>query len=113
MANAEEDPTLVANGQRTQRQEPPASLLLRALRRAAACRSCRRAARPPTCNITVLPIVSGAEGGNVELKPRNEQRYQHVRRLGAGAMGEVDLVLDNDIGRTVAKSSSSMANRAR
>ena len=104
MANAEEDPTLVANGQRTQRQEPPASLLSASAAPGSSLPllpESREAAN--LRNITVLPVVSGAEGGNVELKPRNEQRYQHVRRLGAGAMGEVDLVIDNDIGRTVAK----------
>ena len=50
---------------------------------------------------TVLPHVESA-GAAIEVKPRNETRYQALRRLGSGAMGEVNLVLDNDIGRTVA-----------
>jgi serine/threonine-protein kinase len=52
-------------------------------------------------NVTVLPKVDGS-GEEVELTPRSETRYQRVRHLGAGAMGEVTLVQDNDIGRTVA-----------
>jgi serine/threonine-protein kinase len=52
-------------------------------------------------NTTVLPQVED-DGGSVQLRPRSQARYQRVRRLGAGAMGEVNLVTDNDIGRTVA-----------
>jgi serine/threonine-protein kinase len=52
-------------------------------------------------NTTVLPQVEGL-GDTVQLKARSETRYQHLKRLGAGAMGEVNLALDNDIGRTVA-----------
>ena len=53
-------------------------------------------------NTTVLPQVEDQDGA-VQLRPRSQARYQYVRRLGAGAMGEVNLVTDNDIGRTVAK----------
>ena len=52
-------------------------------------------------NTTVLPSVDES-GGAVRIKPRSQARYQRIRRLGAGAMGEVTLVQDNDIGRTVA-----------
>ena len=52
-------------------------------------------------NTTVLPTVEQT-GGAIRLQPRTEARYQRIRRLGAGAMGEVTLVKDNDIGRTVA-----------
>ena len=36
------------------------------------------------------------------LLPSDQERYHRLRRLGAGAMGEVSLEHDNDIGRTVA-----------
>jgi serine/threonine-protein kinase len=52
-------------------------------------------------NLTVLPHVEGT-GTALTLKPRAETRYENVRQLGVGAMGEVNLVRDNDIGRTVA-----------
>lgn len=52
-------------------------------------------------NTTVLPGVE-VTGTAVELRPRAEARYQRIRKLAAGAMGEVSLVVDNDIGRTVA-----------
>jgi len=52
-------------------------------------------------NVTVLPKVDG-HGEAVELTPRAETRYERVRHLGKGGMGEVTLVKDNDIGRTVA-----------
>jgi len=52
-------------------------------------------------NTTVLPKVEQADG-SIALRPCSETRYQRIRRLGAGAMGEVTLVKDNDIGRTVA-----------
>ena len=61
-------------------------------------------------NITV-PVVSGADGGNVELAAQRaalSARGDWGRRHGRSRF-----VFDNDIGRTVAKSSSSMANRAR
>jgi len=54
-----------------------------------------------TRNVTVLPLVENA-GESVLLKPRSELRYQWVKALGKGAMGEVSLARDNDIGRTVA-----------
>jgi serine/threonine-protein kinase len=50
---------------------------------------------------TVLPRVT-AKNKAVALTPSNEDRYQLMRTLGAGAMGEVSLEKDNDIGRTVA-----------
>lgn len=53
-------------------------------------------------NVTILPVVDAGGSGESQLRPRSEPRYQRIRRLGAGAMGEVDLMLDNDIGRTVA-----------
>ena len=52
-------------------------------------------------NTTVLPKIEHS-GGAIRIQPRSEARYQRIRRLGAGAMGEVTLVKDNDIGRTVA-----------
>jgi hypothetical protein len=52
-------------------------------------------------NVTVLPAVESS-GESLRLMPRHETRYQRVKPLGAGAMGEVSLVRDNDIGRTVA-----------
>ena len=52
-------------------------------------------------NTTVLPEVKGA-GEGVQLKPRSETRYQHIKPLGSGAMGDVNLMRDNDIGRNVA-----------
>ncbi len=102
MTNPHDKPTLDPDSLRTHKQDPPPSLvaistseagpLLGASRETASLR-----------NITVLPVVAGSGDGAVELKPRSEPRYQRLRRLGAGAMGEVDLVMDNDIGRTVAK----------
>lgn len=50
---------------------------------------------------TVLPRVTAKDSG-LALAPTNQDRYQTVRPLGAGAMGEVSLEHDNDIGRTVA-----------
>jgi serine/threonine protein kinase len=60
--------------------------------------------------VTVAPL---SKGGRTTVLPRRatgegafarevEPRFQHVRMLGAGAMGEVELVRDNDIQRTVA-----------
>jgi serine/threonine-protein kinase len=58
--------------------------------------------RGPTSNVnrtTVLPRRAGRRGSMAtELEPR----FRHVRMLGAGAMGQVELVRDNDIQRTVA-----------
>ena len=52
-------------------------------------------------NNSVLPRVSVLPGG-VSLMPSEGPRYATVKPLGAGAMGEVALVEDRDIGRTVA-----------
>jgi serine/threonine-protein kinase len=51
---------------------------------------------------TVLPRVTLKKDSAVALTPNNLDRYQPLRPLGAGAMGEVSLEKDNDIGRTVA-----------
>jgi serine/threonine-protein kinase len=48
---------------------------------------------------TVLPRRAGGKGA---LAADIEPRFRHVRMLGAGAMGQVELVHDNDIQRTVA-----------
>jgi serine/threonine-protein kinase len=50
---------------------------------------------------SVLPRVE-MERGTVQLVPNEGPRYQKVRKLGAGGMGEVALVEDRDIGRPVA-----------
>ncbi|HEV8244726.1 MAG TPA: protein kinase, partial [Polyangiaceae bacterium] len=49
---------------------------------------------------TVLPRRKKADQGAVALEER--PRFAHVRTLGQGAMGQVDLARDNDIRRTVA-----------
>ena len=52
---------------------------------------------------TVLPRLTVANQDRaLALTPSNQDRYQRVRALGSGAMGEVSLEQDNDIGRTVA-----------
>ena len=48
----------------------------------------------PLRNITVLPKVEGA-GVEIQFKPRAEARYQRVKHLGAGAMGEVNLAQED------------------
>src|SRR5258708_243729 len=48
---------------------------------------------------TVLPP---RHRGNVAAAAEVEPRFDHLRTLGEGAMGQVDLVRDNDIHRTVA-----------
>jgi hypothetical protein len=50
---------------------------------------------------TVLPRIEQRDRA-YEFLPSDKDRYQTMRRLGAGAMGEVSLERDNDIGRTVA-----------
>lgn len=52
-------------------------------------------------NLTVLPHVEELDGA-LCLRARSETRYERLKPLGAGAMGEVSLVRDNDIGRSVA-----------
>lgn len=59
------------------------------------------AASAASRNRTSLPHVQKA-GAVVQLSPRTEARYERLSRLGAGGMGEVHLVRDNDIGRSVA-----------
>jgi serine/threonine-protein kinase len=56
---------------------------------------------PTQREITVLPLVE-LQGERVELVRRSASRYEKLRDLGSGAMGEVTLARDNDIGRTVA-----------
>ncbi|MBL8635116.1 MAG: protein kinase [Myxococcales bacterium] len=50
---------------------------------------------------TVLPLVE-VRGEQVELVRKSNARYETIKELGRGGMGEVCLVRDNDIGRTVA-----------
>lgn len=50
---------------------------------------------------TVLPLVE-VRGEQVELVRKSNARYETIKELGRGGMGEVSLVRDNDIGRTVA-----------
>ena len=50
---------------------------------------------------TVLPRVEG-EGGQVHLHAESKLRYEPLKLLGAGGMGEVVLVEDQDIARRVA-----------
>ncbi len=54
-----------------------------------------------TLNSSVLPRVA-VEGESVVLSSSSGPRYARMRELGKGGMGEVDLVEDRDIGRTVA-----------
>ncbi|MBU6160209.1 MAG: serine/threonine protein kinase [Myxococcales bacterium] len=54
-----------------------------------------------TFNSSILPRVQ-ADGDGVVLSSSNGPRYATLRELGRGGMGEVDLVEDRDIGRTVA-----------
>ncbi len=51
--------------------------------------------------ITVLPLVE-MRGEKVELVRKSNARYEKIKELGKGGMGEVSLVRDNDIGRIVA-----------
>ena len=54
-----------------------------------------------TTNSSVLPrIDKGADGAR--LVPSEGRRYEPVKTLGRGGMGEVELVEDRDIGRSVA-----------
>jgi serine/threonine-protein kinase len=50
---------------------------------------------------TVLPQIDG-EGGEVRLRVEARTRYEPMKLLGAGGMGEVVLVQDQDIARRVA-----------
>lgn len=58
---------------------------------------------PPrlTLNSSLLPRMRDV-GDSLVLSSTNGPRYATVRELGKGGMGEVDLVEDRDIGRTVA-----------
>ena len=51
---------------------------------------------------TVLPRVISEDAGSLRLEPHARSRYSAKRRLGVGAMGEVELSEDHDIGRPVA-----------
>ncbi len=53
-------------------------------------------------SVAVLPQLKLAEG-EIELVTEPKDRYTHVRPLGEGGVGEVDLVQDVDIGRQVAR----------
>ena len=59
---------------------------------------------PPvgTTRTTVLPRVEGDGGGEVQLHVESKLRYEPLKLLGAGGMGEVVLVEDQDIARRVA-----------
>src|SRR4030095_5381539 len=50
----------------------------------------------------VLPRVASADSAPPSASESGRERYEHVKPLGAGGMGEVMLVQDNDIGRRVA-----------
>ncbi len=54
-----------------------------------------------TTNGSVLPRLETGDDG-AKLLPSQGRRYESVRTLGRGGMGEVALVEDRDIGRTVA-----------
>jgi serine/threonine-protein kinase len=57
---------------------------------------------PPSAGTpSVLPRVE-LDAAGVHLVPTKGPRYERVRTLGAGGMGEVALVEDRDIGRSVA-----------
>jgi serine/threonine-protein kinase len=56
---------------------------------------------PRTTGLTVLPEVSN-QGDVLTFRRRDELRYRNEHLLGRGGMGEVRLVLDQDIGRRVA-----------
>jgi serine/threonine-protein kinase len=61
----------------------------------------RQALTRSAANSSVLPRVE-VEGETVVLSSSTGPRYATLRELGKGGMGEVDLVEDRDIGRTVA-----------
>src|SRR5262245_27570774 len=50
---------------------------------------------------TILPRIR-LEGGDVQLQHTSETRFQTVRPLGEGALGEVVLARDHDVQRMVA-----------
>lgn len=51
--------------------------------------------------ITVLPRIAG-DGASLRLVTQSRSRYEPIKRLGSGGMGEVMLVQDQDIARKVA-----------
>ena len=53
-------------------------------------------------SVSVLPRVELAPGGTRNLLPTEGPRYQHMKSIGEGGMGEVALAEDRDIGRMVA-----------
>ncbi|MDI3290385.1 serine/threonine-protein kinase [Polyangium sp. 15x6] len=59
---------------------------------------------PPPSSVlrtTVLPRVEG-EGAEVRLVAESKSRYEPIKTLGSGGMGEIVLVHDQDIARKVA-----------
>jgi len=53
-------------------------------------------------NASVLPRLDATSDGAVRLAPSDGRRYETLKKLGEGGMGEVALVEDRDIGRQVA-----------
>jgi serine/threonine-protein kinase len=51
---------------------------------------------------TVLPRRKGSAGADLATATEQRARFERVRTLGQGAMGQVELARDNDIRRTVA-----------
>src|SRR5689334_16380556 len=57
---------------------------------------------PSALRNTVLPRIEEGDGIGVRLVSETKARYEHVKPLGMGGMGEVLLVQDHDIARPVA-----------
>ena len=57
---------------------------------------------PSALRTTILPRIQSDQQGKPVLVQEITERYEKMRRLGAGAVGEVSLVKDNDIRRLVA-----------
>ena len=82
---------------------PTSSLALDATVSAAALAAPLERLEPATAGpySTVLPYLE-LRDGQLRVSQRVRPRYEEVRRLGAGGMGEMVLARDNDIGRVVA-----------